>query len=223
MIIEWILALLPGLGVSLALTVTFLSIGLPLSILLALGQGAPTVLVRTLTQTAVEVAKGMPALVMVYLVYFGTPQIGVDLSAFMSAAIALAISFAGYACDSFRAGFDAVPRGQREGAAALGLARHYGFVHVVLPQALKIALPPLIGWAVVYFQATSLAYAISVPELLASAYREATANFQYFSMIGLAALLYLAICVPMSMLSERLVTGRRRPRRHLTPARKATA
>jgi polar amino acid transport system permease protein len=222
-IIDWILTLLPGLGVSLGLTATFLAIGLPLSILFALGQGAPTLIVRTVTQTAVEVAKGMPALVLVYLVYFGMPQLDVDISAFMAAAVALAISFAGYACDSFRAGFDAVPRGQREGAAALGLARHHGFVHVVLPQALKIALPPLIGWTVVYFQATSLAYAISVPELLASAYREATTNFQYFSLIGLAALLYLVICVPMSMISERLVTGRRRPRRRLTPARKATA
>src|SRR5690606_33557332 len=128
-----------------------------------------------------------------------------------------------YACDSFRAGFDAVPVGQREGSAALGLARHHGFLHVVLPQAIKIALPPLIGWTVVYFQATSLAYAISVPELIASAYREATANFQYFSLIGLAALMYLVICVPMSMFSERLFTGRRRPRRRAITARKAAS
>jgi len=223
MIVDWILTLLPGLGVSLALTGTFLVMGLPLAVLLALGQGAPTLLVRSITQTAVEIAKGMPALVLVYLVYFGMPQIDIDISAFFAAAVALAISFSGYACDSFRAGFDAVPRGQREGAAALGLARHHGFLHVVLPQALKIALPPLIGWTVVYFQATSLAYAISVPELLASAYREATTNFQYFSLIGLAALMYLVICVPMSMLSERLVSGRRRPVRRPLTARKATA
>lgn len=221
MILDWIATLLPGLGISLGLTGSFLLIGLPLSIAYALGLGARSLVLRTVTQTAVEVSKGMPALVLVYLVYFGMPQLGVDISAFLAAAAALAISFSGYACDSFRAGLDAVPAGQREGAAALGLARHHGFIHVALPQAIKIALPPLIGWTVVYFQATSLAYAISVPELLASAYREATTNFQYFSLIGLAALMYLAICVPMSMLSEHLLTDRRHPRRRTITARKA--
>jgi polar amino acid transport system permease protein len=219
---EWFLTLLPGLGVSLALTGTFLLVGLPLAVVLAVGLGAHNRLLRTIAQTAVEIFKGMPALVMVYLVYFGTPQIGVDISAFLAAAVALAISFAGYACDSFRAGFDAVPIGQREGANALGLGRGHAFVYVVLPQALKIALPPLIGWTVVYFQATSLAYAISVPELLARAYQEATTNFQYFSLIGLAALMYLMICVPLSLLSEHLFTPRRRRRRLSTP-RKAHA
>lgn len=216
--VDWFLDLLPGLVISLQLTAAFLVIGLPLAVLLAMGGRAPNKVVRGVFQTVIEVARGMPALVLVYLVYFGLPQIGADLGAFFSAALALAISFAGYASDSFKAGFDAVPVGQREAANALGLPRATAFWRVILPQALKVTLPPLIGWSIVFFQATSLAYAIAVPELLARAYSLATTNFQYFSLIGLAALIYAAICIPVSLLSEHMFRSKKRRKTRPVPS-----
>lgn len=215
---QWFLDLLPGLAISLQLTATFLLLGLPLAVVLALGARTPNRVVRGVFQAIIEIARGMPSLVLVYLVYFGLPQVGADLGAFFSAALALAISFAGYASDSFKAGFDAVPKGQREAADALGLPRGTAFWRVVVPQALKVTLPPLIGWAIVYFQATSLAYAIAVPELLARAYSLATTNFQYFSLIGLAALIYAAICIPVSLLSEHLFRSKRRRKTRPVPS-----
>lgn len=211
----WLLDLLPGLLVSLELTAVLLAMGLPAAILLAVGLRNRLRLVRVITQTIVEIAKGMPSLVLIYVLYFGLPQLGADLGAFMSAAAALAISFAGYACDSFKAGFDAVPAGQVEAAHALGLNHLTTFRQVVLPQALKVALPPVIGWSIVYFQATSLAFAIAVPELLARAYQLATTNFQYFSVISLAALIYAAICIPLSLAAEHLFTRDRTRRRRV--------
>jgi len=206
---QWLLELLPGLVVSLELSAVLLAIGLPAAILLALGLGSRTKALRVCTQVVVEIAKGMPSLVLIYVIYFGLPQVGVDLGAFISASVALAISFAGYACDSFKAGFDAVQAGQVEAAHALGLGHTTTFLRVVLPQALKVALPPVIGWAIVYFQATSLAFAIAVPELLARAYQLATTNFQYFSVIFLAALIYAAICIPLSLVAEHMFTRNR--------------
>jgi polar amino acid transport system permease protein len=215
---EWLLDLLPGLLVSLELTAVLLAFGLPAAVLLALGLRSRSRLIRGVIQAVVEIAKGMPALVLIYVLYFGLPQVGIDLGAFLSAAAALAISFAGYACDSFKAGFDAVPRGQLEAAHALGLGRLTTFRRVVLPQALKVSLPPVIGWSIVYFQATSLAFAIAVPELLARAYQLATTNFQYFSVIALAALIYAAICIPLSLTAEHLFTRARTRRRRVVAA-----
>lgn len=215
---RWLWDLMPGLFVSLQLALCLLVLGLPLSVLLAVGMRLNNRVVRGVAQAIAEVARGMPALVLVYLIYFGLPQIGADLGAFLSAAVALAISFAGYASDSFKAGFDAVPRGQSEAAHALGLGRGTTFWRVILPQAIKVTLPPLLGWSIVYFQATSLAYAIAVPELLARAYLLATTNFQYFSLIGLAAVVYAAVCIPAALLAESLFSRTRRPRSRTAPA-----
>ena len=204
----WFLDLLPGLVVSLELTAMFLLLGLPYGLLLAVGGLQKSGLVRWPSLVVMELGRGVPALVLIYLVYFGLPQADLTLEAFLSASIALAISFGSYISEVFRSGFTTLPQGQLDAAAALGLPRSTTFRRVVLPQALKIVFPPLLGWTIVYFQATSLAFAIAVPELLSRAYTLATINFEYLSLLAAAGIMYAAICIPASLVVEHL--GRRR-------------
>ena len=203
-LLSWMAAMLPALGVSLRLTAVFVLLGIPYAVLLAVGSLHRNPLLRWPAIVLVECGRGIPALVVIYAVYFGLPQIGMTLEAFTSAAVALALSYGSYVSGAFQSGLQAVPAGQHEAAAALGLPPSATFFRVILPQAVRIVLPPLIGWTIVFFQATSLAYVVSVPELLSSAYAIAATNYMYLFALGLAATLYAAICIPASLLVDHL-------------------
>uniref|UniRef100_UPI003F491F23 amino acid ABC transporter permease n=1 Tax=Ensifer adhaerens TaxID=106592 RepID=UPI003F491F23 len=191
---------LPGLAVSLQVIVGIVAIGIPLGMTLALGLVNGSTVVRAVALVAVEICRGIPALVMLYIVYFGLPQFEVILNAVPSACIALGISMAGFQADVFRAGFLAVPLGQREAAAALGLSRPTAFVRVILPQTIRIVTPPVLGYVISYFQATALAYTIAVPELMSRSYSVAADNFRFLEALTLAGFLYAMICIPCDRL-----------------------
>jgi polar amino acid transport system permease protein len=136
---------------------------------------------------------------MLQLVYFGLPQVDVKLSSFVAAVATLAFVAAAYMSEIVRAGLDAVPAGQREAARAVGLRGRDELRFVVLPQAFRIALPPLLNFAIVVFQVTSLAFVIAVPELLSKAYELGSATFRQLDYLTLAGLVYAAIVLPAAM------------------------
>jgi polar amino acid transport system permease protein len=208
---EWIDELLGGLFTSVKLTIAILAVGLPAGLLLALGVSSSARPVRWLAVVIVEIARGVPALVLIYLVYFGLPQADLTLSAFAAGTAALGFTLAGYTSEVFRAGIAAVPAGQREAARAIGLSHAKELRFVVLPQALRISVPPILGYAILFFQATSLCFAIAVPELLSRAYTIGSSTFRYLSVLLLAGLMFAAVCIPASQLVDSL--ERRRERR----------
>jgi len=185
--------LMPGLVFTLELTALSLLFGLPLGVVLATGTMAPARAVRWPVIVLVEIGRGAPALILLYLVYNGLPQIGLLLSSFPAAVIAITITTGAYSSEVFRAGLQAVPKGQREASRALGLSTWNEFRLVVLPQAVRIVIPPIIGLAIIVFQGTSLAYAISVPELLSRAYNIGTITFQFMPPLSLAGIVYAVV------------------------------
>lgn len=201
---EWLSPLLGGLGTSLQLTGAFLVIGLPLGLGFAIMLSAQRRLVRAVAVAAVELGRAVPVLVLLYLVYFGLPEADIRLSAFVSATIAIGFSFAAYTSEVFKAGIAAVGSGQREASQALGLTHPQELRLVVLPQAVRIVIPPILGWVVIFFQATSLAFAIAVPELLSEAYTIGSSTFRFLSVLLLAALLYAAVSIPASLAIDHL-------------------
>ena len=207
---NWIGELTAGLLESVKLTLALVLVGLPLGLGLAVAISSGPRPVRWVAIAIVEIARGIPALVVLYLVYFGLPQVHLTLEAFVAAALALGFTLAGYTTEIFRAGIAAVPPGQREAARAVGLQRCHELVHVVLPQAVRIVVPPILGYVVVFFQATSLAFAIAIPELLSRAYTIGSTTFQYLNVLVLAALLYAAVAIPASQLIEYLERRRER-------------
>lgn len=197
---EWTPQLFRGLQVSLKLVGLALIFGLPLGLVLALASSAKARLPRYGAIAIVEIGRGAPALVVLQMVYYGLPTSGLNVGAFTSGAIALALTTGAYTSEILRAGLNAVPRREVEAGQALGMTHADIMRFVVIPQGVLFAVPALMGFAILIFQATALTFTIAVPELLARAYRIGAATYLYLDVLVLAGLFYLAITIPFGWL-----------------------
>jgi polar amino acid transport system permease protein len=209
---EWLPRLLDGLWTSVQLAGVSLVIGIPVGLLLALMTSGRSRAVRAVALVVVEVGRGTPALVVLQFVYFGLPSVGLSLASFVAGMAALSLTTAAYTSEILRAGLQAVPSGESEAAAALGMSHGDTLRFIVIPQGVRIAIPSLMGFAILIFQATSLTFTIAVTELLSQAYSIGAATFRYLDVLVLAGLLYLAVTVPAGWLTN---YSERRLSRHL--------
>ena len=177
-----------------------LVVGLPLAIGQAKGPGW----VRALSTVYVEFFRGTPVLVQLLFLYFGLPRIGLTMPGWLTALIGLGLNYAAYESQVYRAALEAIPRGQWEAAYSLGMSPVLAFRRIILPQAFRIALPPMTNDFVALFKDTSVAFAISVWEL-ATAYRElANASGEFLLLGVIVSAFYLAMSLPMAHLARRL-------------------
>ncbi len=197
---EWFPSLLDGLVVSVQVTVASLLIGIPLGLLLALGVQSKNRITAGASLAVVEIGRGAPALILLQFAYFGLPTAGLTLTSFSAAVAALAWCTGAYTSEIIRAGIESVPAGQREASVAIGFTRLDELRFVVLPQGLMVALPGLLGFSILIFQATSLCFAIALPELVSQAYSVGSNTFQYLPILVLAGLMYASICIPATFL-----------------------
>lgn len=188
--LSWMPNLAPGLVISLQLTGLALLIGFPFGLLLAVMAEAKFLPFQWISFTFVEIGRGLPALVLLYLLYFSLPDAGITLTSLTTAIIALSWNTGAYASEYFRAGLAAVPLGQKEAAITSGLSGWTGFRIVILPQALRISTTPLAGLAVLVFQGSALAFVIAVPELMSKAFEIGSITFEYLSVYTLTAVVY---------------------------------
>lgn len=191
--LDAVLRQLPGLAVSIELTVISSAIGLVLGFFGGVLLRHRSRWVRYPTIGVVEILRGFPALLMLYIVYYGLPQIDIVMSSKVSAIIAFALTIAGYTAEIFRAAIASIPTGQLEAAKALGLKPFAATRLIVLPHVLGVAIPPLIGIIVIAFQGTSLAISIGVTELTGVAFQYGQVNFTMLDEIAVAAVLYLIV------------------------------
>jgi polar amino acid transport system permease protein len=192
-------SLMDGLTVSLKVTGAALVIGFPLGLLLALGVQSKTKLINLLSLTVVEIGRGAPALVVLQFAYFGLPEAGLTLSSFAAAVFALAWNTGAYTSEIIRAGLESVPFGEIEAASAMGMMRVDTLRFVTLPQGLRVAAPALLGFAAAMLQASSLCFAIALPELTSNAHVIGTNTFRYMEILSLAGIVYAAICIPATI------------------------
>jgi polar amino acid transport system permease protein len=192
--------LLKGLGMTLllgAVTIvagTILGLGLAM---LRLFAGRP---LRLLATGYVDVMRAMPVLVVLILIYYALPFAGIVMSSFTAAAVALSLVMAAYTAEVMRAGIQAVPKGQFEASAALGLGFWRMMQKVVLPQAMRIVIPPHASNCVSIIKDTSLASVVAMSDLLKQA-TDAQALFANPTPLLGAALIYVAILWPMVRLT----------------------
>lgn len=205
-------SLLGGLKISLTLTFFSLLIGLPIGLVFSFGVVSANKAFRYICVFFVEVGRGAPALVLLQLMYYGLPNVQITLSSLVSACLALIWTASAYTAELLRGGIQAVPSGELEGSDALGMSPIDRLRFIVLPQGLRIALPSLMGFAVLLFQATSLAYTVAVPELMSQAYSAGSSTFKYLPAFIAAGMIYAAISIPATWLS---VLTERRLSRHL--------
>jgi polar amino acid transport system permease protein len=193
-------ALLKGFWVSLKVTGAGLVLGIPLGLVFALAVQSKSRAVAWPALAGVEIGRGAPLLVLLQFVYYGLPNTGLVLSSFASAVFAFAWCTGAYTSEIIRAGLEAIPHGQREAAAALGLPRADALRFVILPQSLRISTPALLGFSILMFQGSSLCFAIALPELLTRAKDIGSITFRYMPILVLAAIFYAAICIPATLI-----------------------
>jgi polar amino acid transport system permease protein len=188
-----------GLVISLQVTGAALALGVPLGLVAALLVQSRSSAVRAFTLAVVEIGRGAPALILLQFAYFGLPASGLQLSAMASAIAALSWTTCAYTSEIIRAGLQAVPRGQNEAAMTLGFSRLDALRFIIVPQGMRVSAPALLGFAILMLQASSLCFAVALPELLSRAYQIGTTTFRYMDILLLAALLYAAICIPATL------------------------
>lgn len=191
-----------GLIVSLELTALSLLIGLPLGLLLAVGVSSRFKPLNWLSIALVEIGRGAPALVVLYVVYFGLPALNWSPTAFLCAVIGLTFTTAAYAGEYLRGGLRSVNAGTIEAGQALALTNVDVLRFIIIPQGLRVSIPSLMGLAIQIFQATSLTYSITVSELTANAYSISNQTFRALETFALAGLMYAVITIPASWVTR---------------------
>jgi polar amino acid transport system permease protein len=160
----------------------------------------------------IEVMRGTPALTQLFLIYFGLPGVGIVLRAFEAAVIGLGLNGAAYLAEVYRAGIQAIHRGQREAAYSIGMTHLDAMRYIILPQAVRIVLPPMANYGIALLKDTSIASLISAPELMLRARDLSSEYFMPMRLYLITGLMYLAMAYPLSrivrFLEDRLSYGR---------------
>jgi polar amino acid transport system permease protein len=188
--------LLEGLGVTVLLGAVSIVAGSVSGLLMALLRLYGWAPLRALARVYIDVFRSIPLLVLLVLVYYALPFVGVRLSSFAAAAAALSMVSCAYTAEIFRAGIEALPKGQFEAAAAIGLNFFDTLRDVVLPQALRIVTPPFTSNCINVLKDTALASVVAMPDLLKQATQAQALAANPTPLIG-AALLYLALLLPL--------------------------
>ncbi|MBL8331326.1 MAG: amino acid ABC transporter permease [Rubrivivax sp.] len=152
----------------------------------------------------VQVFQGTPLLMQLFLAYFGLALLGLNVSAWVAASLALTLYTSAFLCEIWRGCVKAIPKGQWEASASLALSLGEQLRHVIGPQALKIAVPPTVGFLVQVIKGTALASVIGFIELTKAGTMITNATFQPFTVYACVALLYFALCFPISAWSRSL-------------------
>ncbi|MGV1917922.1 amino acid ABC transporter permease [uncultured Agrobacterium sp.] len=205
--------LLWGLVVTIQIGIVSIVSGLVGGLVLAVARlYAPRAIVL-LIRIYVDVFRSIPLLVLLIVIYYALPFVGIRLSPFLSAVAALSLVSAAYTAEIFRAGIDAIPTGQFEASAALGLSNRHTMADIILPQAIRIVIPPLTNNSINVLKDTALASVVAMPDLLKQATQAQALSANPTPLIG-AAVIYVLLLWPMvavvSRLEIRFGAGRRR-------------
>jgi polar amino acid transport system permease protein len=170
----------------------------------ALARTSDNVLARRVATGFTQIFQGTPLLMQLFLVFFGAPVLGLEISPWLAAGIALVLNTSAFVGEIWRGSIQAVPRGQWEAAEALGLHYAARMRKVVLPQAWKIALPPTVGYMVQVIKGTSLAAIIGFTEITRAGQIINNATFQPLIVFSVVGAVYFALCWPLSLWAGRI-------------------
>lgn len=179
-------------------------------LLIALSRSSQIALLRRAAASFIRVFQGTPLLMQLFLVYFGLSVVGLPIDPLLAAAVALTLHASAYLGEIWRGAIEAVPSGQTEAATALSLSYRDRMQHIVLPQAMRVATAPTVGFLVQLIKGTSLASIIGFTELTRAGQIVNNATFKPFLVFGTVAILYFALCWPLSLLARHMETRMRR-------------
>lgn len=206
------LLLTRGAGMTLIVSVVAMTLAIAGGIMLALLNLYGPAPLRLVSRLYIEVVRGTPLLIQLYIIYYGLPRIGIRFSPFVAAVLGLGLNYAAYEAENYRAGIASVGRGQMEAARALGMARFQALRHIILPQALRLTIPPVTNDFVSLLKDSSIVSIITMVELTKTFGELAMINFDFIGLGLLTALLYLLLGAPFvytaRYIERRFATGR---------------
>lgn len=194
--------LLRGLRMSVFLTVIIMALSLVLALFIALARMSKVKWVRAPVTAYVQIIRGTPALVQIYYIFYVFPFFGFTLNAIPAGILGLTLNYAAYLSEVYRAAIQAIPAGQTEAATALNLNKIQTLVYVILPQAWRIMLPPVINYLLGLLKDTSLLSLITIQELMFSGLLLGSVTFRYFTVLTMVAIFYFVVCYPISILAD---------------------
>jgi polar amino acid transport system permease protein len=200
----WWLFILRGAEVTVLLTVFSISLACVLALVGALGRLSPNPVLNGVASFYVSIIRGTPLLVQIFVWVFGLAELGLILPLFPAAVIALGVNYGAYMTEVFRAGIQAVPRGQREAAQALGMPERLVMRRIVLPQAIRIVIPAVGNDFISMIKDTSLVFAIGIQELLSRANTAGRREVNVMEAVLFAAVVYWCLTLFFSFFQERL-------------------
>ncbi len=196
--------LLEGLWLTIVVTIGSLLLSTVLGLIWALMRVSGVKMLEKIAKTVVNVIRGIPILVQLFYIYFVLPELGITLTALQASIIGLGIAYSAYQAENFRAGIEAIDHGQVEAAQSLGMGWALTMRRVVLPQAVRIVLPPYGNTMVMMLKDSSQASTITVAELTLKGQMLAASTFKNSTVFTLVAALYLVMSVPLILLVGRL-------------------
>lgn len=201
---EWLPLMLRAAIVTIEIAVLSIAISLVAGFALALARLSSWRALSALSFGYIECMRGTPALVQLYILYFALPGIGIVLSSFSAAVLALGFNAAAYMAEIYRSGIQSIHKGQLEAARAIGMRPLQSLRIVILPQARIVILPPTANLWVAIVKDTSLASVIAAPELMMRSLDLVGQTWLPLHIYILAGLIYTAMCIPLGRLAKSL-------------------
>src|ERR1043165_2061599 len=198
--VEFVPILLQGVWLTIVVTVGSLLLSTVLGLVWALMRVSGIGVLAGLSAGLINVIRGIPIIVLLFYLYFVMPDLGIALSALQAAILGLGIAYSAYQAENFRAGIEAIDKGQIEAAQTIGMGWWLTMWRVILPQAVRIVLPPYGNVMIMMLKDSSQASTITVAELALQGKLIASASFKNTSVFPRVALMYLAMSIPLILL-----------------------
>jgi len=189
-----------ALGMTLAFTAVAFVCAIVVGVLIALMRTARIIPVKWFAAGYTEIFKNLPLITAIYIIYFGLPSVGIKFNIFVAGTLALVLFYGAYLSEIFRGGFLSVDKGQREAALAMGMRPLRVVTKIILPQAIRVALPGAGTMMVDALKGTSLLVTIGGAELMTHAAMVVSVTYRPFETYMLIGLVYFAMCFPLSRL-----------------------
>ena len=199
--LQYLPLLLRGALVSLQVLFLSLAVATVLGMVLALMRLSNSRFLSVPAVTIITVLRGIPIFVQLLYIYFVFPEIGIDLTAFQAAILGIGVGYSAYHAENFRAGIISVDKGQYEAAKSIGMGTRQIMSRIILPQAVRIILPPYGNIMIMMLKDSSLASVITVSEMTRAAQLIASSTFKNMTVFTLVGLLYLCMSLPLSALN----------------------
>ncbi|TPJ34734.1 amino acid ABC transporter permease [Mesorhizobium sp. B2-5-4] len=197
-------ALLTGAVMTVIVTVGGFVGSIALGVLFGAFSTSQMKLLRAVAHLYVEIFRGLPLLTLLFIIFFGLARVGIRLDPISAAIVGFSINGGAYLSEVFRAGIESVHAGQSEAALSIGMTRMTAFRYIILPQAIRVVLPPLANFAIGLLKDTSLASAVAAPEMMFNAGKLVSETFFATEVYLLVATIYLCMSLPLSFVTRML-------------------